>query len=120
MKRVAPVHRRPGLRKAGIVLIVVGAIVFFAPMPPRDGLDDAARMMALARIAYWKCFAGTALLFLGNVLRLIGEQGHPGLPWPLFRPGNHDALARWIIRRRLAFHRRHPKATPRRRLAAAR
>jgi hypothetical protein len=117
MKRTPTPPRHPRLRRVGIVLLVLGAIVFFAPLPPVDSMDAAARVISAARWGLWMKFAGTVILFVGNVLRLLGEQGHPGLPWPLLRGVDHDALSRWIVRKRFAFHKRHPNATPLRRLA---
>ena len=111
-------HGNETLRKIGVGLMVIGLVAAFCPMPAANPFSTARELVELSGRQLWWWFGGTTVLAFGNTLRLIGTQGHPGLPWPLFRPVDHDALARWVMRKRFEFHRRHPGFTLRRRLAS--
>ncbi len=116
MNRANRPHRHPRLRRAGVLVLVVGAAAFVLPVLPPAPFSS--EMADATQALLWERFGATVLMFVGNLMRLVGEQGHPGLPWPLWGGIDHDALARWIVRKRLSFHRRHPHVTLRRRVLA--
>jgi hypothetical protein len=84
------------------------------PALPADDFATVHELVVLWQMHWWVKFAGVAALIVGNTLRLIGAQGHPGLPWPLFGKADVFAQARLSVRRRLSFHLRHPGAPSRR------
>lgn len=111
-------HGNETLRKIGVGVMVIGLVAALLPAPEADKFSTAHELWELSGRQLWWWFGGVTVLAIGNTLRLIGAQGHPGLPWPLFRPVDHDALARRLMRWRFDFHRRHPGFTLRRRFAA--
>ena len=108
-------HGNETLRRIGVGVMVIGLVAALLPAPAADPFSTVHELYELSGRQLWWWFGGITVLALGNTLRLIGAQGHPGLPWPLFRPVDHDALARWVMRKRFEFHRRHPDFTLRRR-----
>src|SRR5262245_43204400 len=111
-------HGNETLRKIGVGVMVIGLVAALLPAPEADKFSTAHELWQLSGRQLWWWFGGITVLAFGNTLRLIGQQGHPGLPWPLFRHVDHDVLARKLMRWRFDFHRRHPGFTLRRRLAA--
>jgi hypothetical protein len=99
-------HRHRTLEKAGIVLMVAGAVAVLLPAPPADALADVHEIVQLLSRHYWWQFGGMVALVLGNTLRLIGLQGHPGLPWPLLPRGIPPEVAALLALRRRAMENR--------------
>jgi len=96
-------HGNPRLARIGRDAMIAGATVFFLPLvlPRADGLADAHELVTLAVHHLWWQFAGATIFSLGTTVRLIGIQGHPGLPWPPFmRRLPHDVVASIQLRRR--------------------
>jgi hypothetical protein len=116
---VAKPHGSERLRKAGVAAMWIGFALVVMPALPADHFANVHEILVLWKMHWWLKFAGVAALIVGNIVRLIGTQGHPGMPWPLFGRIDPFSLARWSVRRRLSFHRRHPRASPRRRLQLA-
>jgi hypothetical protein len=112
-------HGSERLRKAGVASMWVGFVLVVMPALPADHFASVHEILLLWKLHWWMKFAGVAALIVGNTLRLIGTQGHPGLPWPLFGRTDNLSLVRWSVRKRLQFHRRHPRVTANRRLALA-
>jgi hypothetical protein len=99
--RAVPRHQHPRLRRLGVATMVVGGVLVLLPAPPADPLDGPHEIVRLLGDHLWWQFAGVCALFVGNTLRLIGVQGHPGLPWPLFgRKLPHDVFAGIQVHRR--------------------
>ena len=116
--RSLPRHGNEKLRTLGVYVMVVGLVAAVLPAPAADPLADAHEIYAMVARQIWWQSAGWSVVIVGNVMRLIGTQGHPGLPWPLYGQIDTLAMVRWIVRKRLAFHRRHPGVTLRRRAIA--
>jgi hypothetical protein len=91
-------HGSKVLETVGWCLIAVGAALVFVPAFPADRLASVHELLALAQWALWQKYAGFAAIVIGNVLRLVGVQGHPGLPWPGRLP--EELVARIQLRRR--------------------
>jgi len=118
MSPVKP-HGNARLLKAGVAMMWLGCVLVVMPALPADHFANVHEIVLLWQVHWWMKFAGVAALIVGNTLRLIGTQGHPGLPWPLFGRTDILSLVRWSVRKRLLFHRRHPRATAHRRLSLA-
>ncbi len=106
-------HRRPWLVQLGRDVMFAGAAVFFLPLllPKADGLANAHELWRLAGHHLWWQFAGVSVFTLGNMLRLVGVQGHVGLPWPpIGRHLPHDLVAGIQIRRRASQNRTAARA----------
>lgn len=112
-------HGNEKLRKAGVAAMWVGFALAVMPALPADPFAGVHDILVLWQFHWWLKFAGVAALVLGNIARLIGTQGHAGLPWPPSPRFDPMALARWSVRKRLLFHRRHPGVSQRRRFSAA-
>lgn len=112
-------HGNDKLQRAGVSLLWLGFALVVMPALPANPFANVHEIFVLWQMHWWLKFAGVAALIVGNTLRLIGTQGHPGLPWPLFGRFDPFSLARWSVRKRLLFHRRHPRLSSRRRLAAS-
>ena len=94
-------HRSERLERTGYVILAIGAALFLFPALPPDPFATAHDLIVLMEWHWWLKFAGITAVMLGNTLRLIGVQGHPGLPWPLVGPRvPHDLIARIELRRR--------------------
>jgi hypothetical protein len=101
-------HARPRVRRWGSDLMILGGVLFFVPLflPGADPFADAHELWTMASRHLWWQFAGVAVFVLGNTLRLIGVQGHPGMPWPLIgRRPPPDLVASLELRRRAAENR---------------
>jgi len=95
--------------------MIAGATVYFVPLvlPRADGLADTHELVTLAVYHLWWQFAGATIFSLGTTLRLIGLQGHPGLPWlPFMRRLPHDVIASVQLRRRAWENRVRALAAP--------
>jgi len=114
-----PSHRNRTIEKVGVVVMIAGAVAALLPARPADGLENVHEIVVMYSHHWWWWFGGIVSIVIGNTLRLIGLQGHPGLPWPLWGGIDHALLVRLSVRRRILFHRRHPRASLRRRYAAA-
>lgn len=77
-----PSHGNDTVRRAGVGLMIVGGVALILPAPPADPLATAHEIFDLVATHYWWQFWGWAGVILGNIVRLIGKQGHPGLPLP--------------------------------------
>jgi len=115
----ARTHGNARLKQAGVSVMWVGIVLVVMPALPADHFANVHEIFVLWQLHWWLKFAGVAALIVGNTLRLIGTQGHPGLPWPLFGRTDILSLVRWSVRKRLQFHRRHPRVTANRRVALA-
>jgi hypothetical protein len=62
--------------------MIVGAVLFLLPAPKPDPFATAHELFEMTIRHYWWQCVGMGVYVLGNTLRLIGKQGHPGLPWP--------------------------------------
>jgi hypothetical protein len=92
-------HGNATLQKTGVVVMIVGAVLFLLPAPPPDPFATAHELFQMTiRHYYWQC-VGMGVYVLGNTLRLIGKQGHPGLPWPMIGPPI-EVVASLQLRRR--------------------
>jgi len=84
--RAANRHVHPTLQKTGLVVMIVGAVLFLLPAPPPDPFATVHELFEMTIRHYWWQCVGMGVYVLGNTLRLIGKQGHPGLPWPVMGP----------------------------------
>jgi hypothetical protein len=103
MTPTKPSHAKPKIARWGRHVMLVGAAVFFLPLvlPKADGLADAHELWRHVVSHLWWQLAGATVFTLGTTLRLIGLQGHPGLPFPPFmRRLPHDFVAGVHLRRR--------------------
>jgi hypothetical protein len=91
-------HGSAVLERIGWCVMAVGAALVLVPAFPADGLASVHELLEMTQWALWQKFAGCAALMVGNTLRLIGVQGHPGLPWPGRLP--EELVARIALRRR--------------------
>ena len=106
-------HRHEILRRVGIVLIVAG-LAALLPAPPAAGDASVHEIAVLYATHAWWWIAGWSAITVGNTLRLIGVQGHPGLPWPLIgRRVPPEIEAMLALRRRARENRAHVPARPR-------
>lgn len=77
-----PSHGNETLRRVGVGMMIVGGVALVLPAPPADELATAHELFDLVATHYWWQFWGWACVIVGNIVRLIGKQGHPGLPLP--------------------------------------
>jgi len=108
-------HGNPKLARWGADAMIAGAVIFFLPLvlPRADGLADAHELVTAAVHHLWWQFAGASVFSAGSTLRLIGIQGHPGLPWPSFlRSLPPDLVATIQLRRRARENRVRALAQP--------
>jgi hypothetical protein len=94
-------HRNEPLRRTGVALMWLGMALVIFPAIPADRLTHVHEIVVLWQLTWWMKFAGVTALMLGNTMRLIGVQGHPGLPFPVW-PGRvpPEILAHLALRRR--------------------
>jgi hypothetical protein len=99
--RAAIRHGNATLSRWGVHVMVFGGAFFVLPalLPTDDFAGTHETFLMASRLLWWQ-FAGVTVLFLGNTLRLIGTQGHPGLPWLFGRRPPHDVVAGLQLRRR--------------------
>jgi hypothetical protein len=84
--RPARRHGNPTLQKTGLVVMFAGAVLFLLPAPPADPFATTHELIEMTARHYLWQWAGICVYVVGNTLRLIGKQGHPGLPWPVMGP----------------------------------
>ena len=77
-----PSHGNATLHRIGIGMMIVGGVALVLPAPPADPLATAHEIFDLVATHYWWQFWGWAGVIVGNIVRLMGKQGHPGLPLP--------------------------------------
>lgn len=104
--KIASRHGNETLRRIGVAIMVAGFIAILLPAPPADPLASAREIYELVARHYWWQFGGCAGAILGNLVRLIGKQGHPGLPSPRLYNGMPAELAARIQLRRRAWENR--------------
>jgi hypothetical protein len=93
-------HGSPTLRRWGVYVMIFGGSFFLLPIVLRkDVFLDVHETFSLASRVLWCQFAGVAALVCGNTMRLIGAQGHPGLPF-FGKRAAHELMARVQLRRR--------------------
>ena len=84
--KISPRHRNAALQRTGVAVMIVGAVLFLLPAPRPDPFASAHELFQMTIRQYWWQWVGMGVYVLGNTLRLIGKQGHPGLPWPSVGP----------------------------------
>ena len=89
-------HGNETVRRIGVGVMIVGFVALVLPAPPADPLASAHEIFDLVARHFWWQFGGCAGLILGNLIRLTGKQGHPGLPWPVLYGGLSAELAAHI------------------------
>jgi hypothetical protein len=92
-------HGNPTLQKFGLAVMIVGAVLFVLPAPPPDPFATAHELFEMTIRHYWWQCVGMGVYVLGNTLRLIGKQGHPGLPLPRLGP-SIEVIAAFQLRKR--------------------
>lgn len=75
-------HGNERLRQAGICLMVGGLVAaVLPPLAAPFGTTEHEFYELIASHLWWQ-FGGWTACVTGNLVRLVGVQGHPGLPWP--------------------------------------
>src|SRR6185503_1386000 len=92
-------HGNATLQRTGLCIMIVGAVLFLLPAPRPDPFATVHELIEMTYRHYmWQC-VGMGAYILGNTLRLIGKQGHPGLPLPRVGPPI-EVVAALQLRRR--------------------
>jgi hypothetical protein len=86
---------------------MVGGFVaaILPPLAAPFGATEHEFYDLIARHLWWQ-FGGWTACVLGNLVRLVGVQGHPGLPWPGRRGRVPFELIALVQLRRRAFENR--------------